>query len=145
MKIKIPLIILFIIAIFAFIPYFSPKETIQTMDDILRNKYIKIIGAFAIILGLGSLIQYHINKIKRKSEYYRYSFIMLGCIIISTIIGIGGGFRGDGPLPTKIGNFKFDIQALYSWVIVPLGSSMFALLAFYMSSAAYRAFRIRTL
>jgi hypothetical protein len=143
MKNKLPLFLLFAIAAFTFIAYFSPDKTVQTLDDVVRNKYIKIIGTFAIILGLGSLVQYHINKIKRKAQYFRYSYVQLAFSLVSAIIGIFGGFKGDGILPTKIGSFSFSIQAMYTGIIVPLGSSMFALLAFYMSSAAYRAFRIR--
>jgi predicted permease len=61
-----------------------------------------------------------------------------------SIIGLFGGTQGTGPLPTRIGTFAFDIQSLYLNIEVPLGSTMFALLAFLMASAAYRAFRARS-
>ena len=63
----------------------------------------------------------------------------------SGMIGLLGGVEGELFLPTRIAGFQFDIQTLYLNIIVPLGSTMFALLAFFMASASYRAFRARSL
>jgi hypothetical protein len=65
--------------------------------------------------------------------------------VVSSIIGLFGGVEGELFLPTRIAGIQFDIQTLYLNIIVPLGSTMFALLAFFMASAAYRAFRARSL
>jgi len=140
---------MFLFAVFAFIAFFVPQNYIHQADELMRNKFMIIISAFAIILGLGSLIQHHISKIKYRKEFWQYSLLTLVTMALTSIIGLFGGIEADGVLPTSftIGDFtfKFDIQALYQGIIIPLGSSMFALLAFFMSSAAYRAFRARNL
>lgn len=47
---------------------------------------------------------------------------------------------------TNLNNFSTNIsKILHDGFFVPLGSSMFALLAFYVASAAFRAFRVRSL
>ncbi|MGQ9708809.1 MAG: hypothetical protein ACUVUR_08080, partial [bacterium] len=76
-----------------------------------------------------------------------YSYITIIALIITAIIGVFGGIDVTRPgiLPTRIGNFSFHIQSLYSNMMVPLAATMFSLLAFFMSSAAYRAFRARNL
>jgi hypothetical protein len=61
------------------------------------------------------------------------------------VIGLLGGVEGELFLPTQIAGFQFDIDTLYLNIIAPLGSTMFALLAFFMASAAYRSFRARSL
>lgn len=145
MKKKFPLLLVFISALFGFLAFFVYKKPIHDADQFLRNKFLLIIGVFAIILGLGSLIHYHIMKIRYKRQHWQYSWITLISMLVTTIIGIFGGLTGEGVLPTAIGNFHFDIQSLFTGIIVPLGSTMFALLAFFMCSAAYRAFRFRNL
>jgi hypothetical protein len=52
---------------------------------------------------------------------------------------LGGAEKGVG------GAMAVGYDVLYKGILVRLDSAMFALLAFYISSAAYRAFRIRTL
>ncbi len=144
MKRTFPLILVFIFGIFGIIPFIVPHPIIQTSDEVLRNNLLKILAAFALVLGLGSLIRVHIDKIRRKRQNWQYSYILFIAFLITAIIGLFGGVAGDGILPTHIGNFNFDIWTIYFNVEVPLGSTMFALLAFFMASAAYRAFRARS-
>jgi hypothetical protein len=146
MKQKLPLYLMILSAIAGFVFFFlQTKKEFSEADSILRNKFFVVIAAFAMILALGSLIQYHYTKIKRKLEFWPYSYITLGSLFISTLIGMVGGFEGDKYIPTHIGNFGFSIQDLYMGILVPCGATMFALLAFFMSSASYRAFRMRNL
>jgi hypothetical protein len=86
----------------------------------------------------------HQDKIKRKRENWPYSYVLIISFAVSSIIGLFGGVEGELFLPTNIAGIQFDIQTLYLNIIVPLGSTMFALLAFFMASAAYRAFRARS-
>jgi uncharacterized membrane protein YfcA len=144
MKKTFPLFLLFIFGILGIIPFIIPHPVIQHTDDFLRNNLLKILAAFALILGLGSLLRVHMDKIKRKRQNWQYSWVLIITFIITSIIGLFGGVTGEGILPTRIGSFSFDIWTLYFNIEVPLGATMFALLAFFMASAAYRAFRARS-
>ncbi len=144
MKRTFPLILVFVFGILGIIPFIMPHPIVQNVDETIRNDFLKILAAFALVLGLGSLIRVHIDKIRRRQQNWQYSYILFISFLITAIIGLFGGVAGDGILPTSIGNFSFDIWSIYFNVGVPLGSTMFALLAFFMASAAYRAFRARS-
>jgi len=145
MKRRFPLLLVFIFGIMGIIPYYIPHAAYQNFDNGLRNDFLRILSAFAIILGLVSLMRVHHDKIKRKRENWQFSYVLIIGFVVSGIIGLLGGVEGELFLPTRIAGFQFDIQTLYLNIIVPLGSTMFALLAFFMASASYRAFRARSL
>ena len=144
MKRRFPLILVFVFGIFGIIPFIIPHPIVQGTDEFLRNNLLKILAAFALILGLGSLLRVHLDKIRRKGQNWEYSWVLVGTFVITAIIGLFGGVSGSGILPTKIGTFNFDIWTIYFNIEVPLGAAMFALLSFFMASAAYRAFRARS-
>jgi len=144
MKKKIPLILVFICGILGIIPFLVPHPTVQNFDNFVRNDILRVLAGFALILALGSLLRMHVDKIRRKRQNWGYSWILLITFLISSFIGLFGGVAGEGPIVMRIGTFPFDIQTLYENIIIPLASSMFALLAFFMASASYRAFRARS-
>jgi hypothetical protein len=145
MKDKFPLGLMIFMGILGFVSRFSSHPISEDFNGFLRNKMLVLISVFALVLGLGNLILHHVNKIKRKGLYWRQSYNILISLGVTSIIGLFGGVTGKGPLPTKIGAFAFDIQTLFFKVLIPLQSTLFALLAFYMASAAYRSFRARNL
>jgi len=141
---RIALILVFVFGILGIIPFLIPHPKVQNFDEFIRNDILRILAAFALVLALGSLLRVHVDKIRRKRVNWQYSWILILTFTISSIIGLFGGVAGTGPLGTSIGSFHFDIQTLYENIIIPLASSMFALLAFFMASASYRAFRARS-
>jgi hypothetical protein len=145
MKRRFPLILVLIFGIAGIIPYYSQHPIVQNSESFIRTDLIRIIAAFALVLGLGSLLKVHFDKIQRKRENWPYSYILIAGFLVTSIIGLFGGRTGEGILPTSIGSFEFHTQVLFENIIVPLGSTMFALLAFFMASASYRAFRARSL
>lgn len=92
-----------------------------------------MIGVFALVLGVGALVRLHYRRLARRSDGWSYSIVVFVTMLIAAAAGIVGGPRGS----------------LYVWifdnVFAPLDATMFSLLAFFMASAAYRAFRARTL
>jgi hypothetical protein len=145
MKTRLPLFLVLVLGIIGIIPYYSQHPAIQGTESFIRTDLIRIVASFALILGLGSLIKVHYDKIRRSRPNWQYSYVLIIGFIVSSLIGLLGGRVGDGILPMRIGNFEFHMQVIFENIIVPLGSTMFALLAFFMASASYRAFRARSL
>jgi hypothetical protein len=145
MKKRLPLLIVLVMGIFAVIAFAIPHPIVQSIDETVRNDVIRIITAFSIVLGLGSIIRHHIIKIQRRAEHWPFSWVTLIALAVSAVIGLFGGMdpATKSLLPTSIGGFSFHMQSLYEHVMIPLGATMFSLLAFFMASAAYRAFRAR--
>ncbi|OYD17288.1 hypothetical protein CH333_01425 [candidate division WOR-3 bacterium JGI_Cruoil_03_44_89] len=132
MKRQIPLAIAFICGIGMIIQFFIPHPVSrQTYEEVLHWQII--VGIFMMVIAVRSLCVVHIDKIRRKREGWGYSFVTLFALAFTAFVGIGFG-RGENPL----------FSNLYEYIMVPMMSTMFSLLAFYMASAAYRAFKART-
>lgn len=95
-----------------------------------------IILAFATFLATINLFRAHGQKISRQKAGWVNSLVLLLSLVLVAVLGIAGQMTTGKPLPlfTKI----------FDYVITPLGNAMFAILAFYIASAAYRAFRVRS-
>lgn len=132
MRRKIPLTICFIVGVFMAIQFFIPHRTFQEIYQVV-NKWTIILFSFALVLGTGSLIRHHGIRIVRKTSGWGYSLVALAGVIGMMTVGFITGIE-EGSLYMK----------LYNHVQIPLESTMFSILAFYMASAAYRAFRART-
>jgi hypothetical protein len=144
MRDKLPLGLLILMGFLGLISRFIPHPVGEGMNDYLRDTLLRIISAFALILGLGNLLLRHVHKLQHKDEGWPHSIALIVGLVLSAVIGLLGGVAGEGPLPTAIGSFKFDITTIFNRVLVPLGATMFSLLAFYMASAAYRSFRAKS-
>jgi len=113
------------------IQFFIPHPPFTNMYERLLDWAI-IIGIFAVVIGLSSLIKIHYTRIVRKTSDAPYSMVVFVGMIGMAIIGI---FKG---IDSKWFEWMFqNIQ-------VPMQATMFSLLAFFIASAAYRAFRART-
>ncbi|MEO0263542.1 MAG: hypothetical protein ABIM62_07485 [candidate division WOR-3 bacterium] len=129
---KIPMFICFLMGFLLFFQFYIPTSWSQNFySTILR--WILGISSFAIVLAVASLVRHHTRKIKERKDI-PYSITLLVSLVATALIGFIGGIK-SGTLFDKI----------FNYIQIPLQSSMFAILAFYMASAAYRAFRARNI
>jgi hypothetical protein len=111
--------------------YFSPHPALLDGYNLILDMKQVVFG-MTLILGIVSLVRYHASKLKRKESGWFYSLAAIsGLAAMSGSSIIWGTERGFYP-------WAFDnIQA-------PMQATMFSLLAFYVASASYRAFRVRS-
>jgi hypothetical protein len=122
------------------ISFFMP--VLQGMQDML-NKWAIIVSSFSLLLGMGSILMVNIQKISRKHADAPYAVVLLIALFTMMFLGIFFGVRpGDSRLETI--NLENLFDYLFQMVMMPMSSTMFSLLAFFVASAAYRAFRART-
>lgn len=133
MRWQIPLLIVFIGGVFMAVQYFVPLEFSERIYEYCVD-WIIIVGVFAMGLGLWSLFRVSVGKIQTKAPGWGYNFITLGGLFGMILLGLFSGIE-EGK----------QFMNLFWYIYTPIQSSMFALLAFYVASAAYRAFRARTL
>ncbi len=133
MKRRIPLLIVIILGFMFMAQVFIPHKISQDFYLVWYNSWIKAMSPFAMVLGLASLIMMHGMKIRRKAHNWPFSIVTIVGIVVTAIAGFVWGRDSGTP---------------YMWIFenmqMPLGATMFSLLAFYIASAAYKAFRARS-
>lgn len=120
------------------IQYFVPHQISQEIYDYYLD-WIVIVGSFALILGVGSLLRIHSHKVRRRAPNWPYSLAVIIPIYVVPIFAllVPASFGGGQEAPSV---FHFSYVAIQ----VPIQSTMFSLLAFYIASAAFRAFRAKS-
>lgn len=116
-----------------------------------------ILVAVTQIIGVANVGKINLEKISRRREGWPYSTVLLTSLFIMIVLGIGPSFvrllLGQSP---PAGTLAIDglrvfgmdsgtlFDRIYTHTYVPLQGTMFSLLAFFIASAAYRAFKIRS-
>jgi hypothetical protein len=118
--------------------FFPPAERLGEDFSI----FFDIIAVFAFFLGGGNLVRMHGNRLYKKQKDWGFSLVTLGGFFLMLIAGVfklgnPGGIAADVAASGSL------FQMLYDWIFNPLGATMYALLAFYVASASYRAFRAK--
>jgi hypothetical protein len=134
MKTQLPLLICFVFGTFMAVQYFVPAF-LPAYNRIMD--YISVVTAFSIVLGVASVVHRHIGRMQPQGpEHVRhrdwpYSLAALVGLVFMLLIGFA---TKRGPI----------FQSLFNSILLPVQSTMFALLAFYLASAAFRSFRARS-
>jgi len=117
---------------------------IPPMENLGENftLFFDIIAVFAFFLGGGNLIRVHSAKLVRRKADWGVSIVTLagfafmltvGLLKIGNPLGIAGSVTAEGSW----------FQESFNYILNPLQSTMYALLAFFVASASYRAFRAK--
>jgi len=134
MRTTIPLILTFVVGVFMLGEFFIPHWRYQELK-VLILEFGTVIAAAAFLLGVINLTQVNLPKVIEREKDWIYKLIMLASMVAMTVMGL---WEGD-----KRMELGFGYRWLFDFLYMPLNKTMFALLAFYIASAAFRAFRAR--
>lgn len=139
MRREIPLVILiFVGSLLIFSVFLPPLENLGENFTL----FFDIIAVFAFFLGGGNLVRVHVKKLMRKKEDWPFSIVTLlgfALMLAAGLFKIGN----EGGIAARVEAAGSLFEIIYRNVFVPLGSTMYALLAFFVASASYRAFRAK--
>lgn len=133
----LPLIIAFLAGMAGIFTYYVPVW--QNLEETFAT-WLRIIAAFAFLLGMYSLLHLHWNRIRRKNPGWGYSafvYVGFGLTFLFALYNDGKWFLQ----PQAEGG---GLRWMFRYVQVPCQATMFSILAFFIASAAYRTFRART-
>jgi hypothetical protein len=133
MKRTIPLIIVITLG-FTFVGYaFSQHPFFQQHIFDWYMSWVRAMSPFAMILAIMSLTLAHSTRIQRRIPNWQYSVVTLVGMVFTGASGFIWGRHSGTPYMWMFENVQ-----------MPMAATMFALLAFYIASAAYKAFRARS-
>jgi hypothetical protein len=143
MKREVPLIITSLAGIVFAVSYFIPHKPFGEAENIFGD-WISIVSAFAIWLGMLNLAEVSLRKIIRKTEGWQLGVIVLVSMALMLIIGFTSVYNAiaNGTSHMAPGT---GLKWMYDYAFAPLSATMFSMLAFFVASASYRAFRARSL
>lgn len=134
LKRTVPLAIAFLSGITLLVQYFVPHPASGKVLEYSQT-WITIIAYVSLLLGVGSLLQSHTHKIRAQVGGWGYSAVTL----VAFVVTIGMGFHSKGTDPGGPLDWTFNN------VMNQMSATMFSLLGFFIASAAFRAFRARSL
>jgi hypothetical protein len=156
MRTTVPIIVAFLAGILLVVSFFFNPEKIFLGDvKEVVLQWMTIVGGFALVLGVVSIIRVNSRAVRRKSEGWFYKLMTVISVLamaIPAMIPVSsdtiGGSIFYSIFPKSWGSlFGTGTNSIYDWLFnyldSPMMETMFAMLAFYIASAAYRAFRAR--
>ncbi|RYG32436.1 hypothetical protein EON81_20660 [bacterium] len=113
--------------------------------------FTQILTSFLIGLGIYSLLRVHIKRLIGFKTDWFFSFTLLLSMLAIIIFGYADWIQRldpvNGPkleLQSNWGPAQFARDFLFEGLLQQMDAAMFSVIAFYILSAAYRAFRIRS-
>lgn len=129
---RLPQIVCGFFGIVLLVLYFSGHPFARAVNLAVLEDYYQIIFAFTLLVGVASFVKVNVTAIERREDR-PYRFVALIGLIVMPTVAILWGVKGDSPFMWMFDNVQ-----------VPLQSTVFALLAFFVASASFRGFRARS-
>ena len=135
----------------------APRNVVEHvgfwLDDavpVVAN-FTSIVSGFLLGLGVYSLLRVHGRKLARRERDWAFSAVLIVSMALMVFFGYADWKQRlgeDGPLFDVRSNWNlvaYGRDFLFEGLLQQMDAAMFSVIAFYILSAAYRAFRVRTI
>lgn len=138
MKTTIPIVIAFLSGVAMIAAFMLNPDNIGDIEGEMLL-WASIVGGFTLLLGVVSIVRVNWRPVMRREPGWFNKAALLLAVFATAIPSV---------LPVSVSPlFGTDEGSIYDWLFnnlnAPMMSTMFAMLAFYIASAAFRAFRAR--
>ena len=132
MKTQLPVAIAFLSGFIMVVAFFIPETNLENFSQNLLT-FVTIVGGFTLLLGIVNILRANIQVVRKRGKEWGFKLLLILTLVVMALSSFIWGTR-EG--------------TVYHWMFqnmqAPMMSTMFSLLAFFIASAAYRAFRART-
>jgi uncharacterized membrane protein YozB (DUF420 family) len=136
MRREVPLLLTVVFGILMIVDFFVPHPFIADWAQRFRDWAIIII-AFSFFLGVANLIKINAQKVSRREAEWPFAAVLLAGLFVTIFLGITFGIADTGGI-------RGVFNRIFLYMYTPMQATMFSLLAFYIASAAFRSFRVRS-
>jgi hypothetical protein len=144
----IPLGILIFVGLLTLVSWFVPHDPIGHLGQDF-SQFFDILASFAIILGAANLLKLQGLKVIQRKRNWPYSIVTIVGFLVMAYVGLNwhSYFAPQTRYlaGTQVNHPESHFFWIYWYIFQPLSATMYALLAFYVASASYRAFRARNM
>jgi hypothetical protein len=105
-----------------------------------------------LCLGIYSLTRIHLGRFVKKQKDWAFSVVLLLAMVAMIVVGYWDYIQKEFNDPDKLltraenwGGVNYAYDMLFDGLIQQMDAAMFSMIAFFILSAAYRAFRIRSI
>ncbi len=137
MRREIPLLLTVVFGLLMIVDFFVPHPFIADWAQRFRDWAIIII-AFSFFLGVANIIRINAQKVSRREREWPFAIALLAGLSVTIFLGLAFGIT-DAP------GIRGVFSRIFLFMYSPMQATMFSLLAFYIASAAFRSFRVRSL
>jgi hypothetical protein len=109
------------------------RDRVVEWRDVLVE-WAVIVAGFALLLGMFNILRVHGGRVGRRRQGWPYSLVLLLAMMVAWIPPI---------LPAGTPLQEMLDQAVFDYVISPIGASLAALVVFTLALAAFRLLRVR--
>ena len=124
-------------------PGTPPAPTYLTRGIGTAGTFLQILVATALLIPVINLSLFHGKKIARRTKGWPNSGIFFVCLVGMFVVTLVG--KGSVGSQAHSAAWSHAYTFLFSSIVQAMGTAVFSLIAFYMISAAYRSFRVRSL